>query len=284
MIYVSSCCVKSNSIKDSVSILAENGISNIELTGGTKYYDNYVEDLLRLRDKHSLNYTVHNYFPPPPQHFMLNLASLDDELYKQSIEHCKLAISLCKQLGSNKYGVHAGFLIDFSTDEAGKKISYRVLNDRNKSLVRFSEAWDILVEEAGMDVKLYVENNVFSKTNAKTYDGENPFLLTDYESYLELDDNMDFNLLLDLAHLKVSVTSLGLSFKNEVNRLIPLTDYIHISGNDGLHDQNLGLEGDEELKSILCNSDLTGKIITLEVYDGMSSILQSIETIQSIRN
>ena len=282
MIYVSSCSIKANSIKDSVAILAKEGIKNIELTGGTILYDDFESDLLELRDKYSLRYLVHNYFPPPPEPFMLNLASLNDDLYEQSIEHCKRAINLCKKLGSQKYGVHAGFLIDFSTDEAGKKIGYRTLNDRNKSLVRFAEAWNMLVEEAGLDVKLYVENNVFSTTNAKTYDGENPFLVTDYESYLELHSSMDFNLLLDLAHLKVSVNSLGLSFKDEVNRLMPLTDYIHISGNDGQHDQNYGLDGDAEIKNVLNEVDFTGKTITLEVYDGMSSILKSIEMLDSI--
>ncbi len=282
MIYVSSCSTRSNSIKESTQTLAEAGINNIELTGGSNYYADYEKDLLDLQDKYGLNYLVHNYFPPPKQHFILNLASLDDATYEQSIEHCTKAIQACKRFKSKKYGVHAGFLIDFSTSEVGKKIGYRALNDRQKSLKRFIEAWHILTDEASSDVKLYIENNVFSKTNSKTYAGENPFLLTDYESYIELYNQMNFNLLLDLAHLKVSENSLGLDFKDEANKLIQLTDYIHVSGNDGLHDQNFGLHSDADIRSILSASNLSDKTITLEVYDGMDSILKSIETINEL--
>lgn len=284
MIYVSSCGIRSNSIRESVLALAEAGIRNIELTGGTKYYPDYERDLLELQDKYDLNYLVHNYFPPPSQPFILNLATLNDELYQQSIEHCKRAIGSCKRLGSRKYGVHAGFLIDFSTTEIGRKIGYRTLNDRQMSLTRFFDAWNILLEEAGEEVRLYIENNVFSETNSKTYHGENPFLLTDSGSYRELQDEINFTLLLDLAHLKVSVHSLGLDFNDEAGKLISLTDYLHLSGNDGLHDQNFGLENDMEIQNVLKNSDLSGMTITLEIYSGVDSIFKSIELVESFVN
>ena len=52
MIYISSSCVKNTKIKDSVEELATNGFKNIELSGGTEYYDNFENDLLKLKDKH----------------------------------------------------------------------------------------------------------------------------------------------------------------------------------------------------------------------------------------
>ena len=121
MIFVSSSCLKNNTIKQSVQELANQGYKNIELSGGTNLYEEYVEDLLGLKKKYKLNYLVHNYFPPPKKPFMLNIASLNDELFEKSVDHCVKAINLCKILGSKKYGVHAGFLIDFSPNEAGKK-------------------------------------------------------------------------------------------------------------------------------------------------------------------
>jgi len=284
VIYVSSCSVRSKSIKESIVPLAEAGIKNIELTGGSNFYPGYETDLLKLQDQFELNYLVHNYFPPPQKHFILNLASLNDDTYKQSIEHCKKAIKACIRLESEKYGVHAGFLIDFSAAEVGKKISYRALNNRDEALKRFSDAWKILTDEAGSDVTLYIENNVFSSTNSETYKGENPFFLTDYENYQELNENMKFNLLLDLAHLKVSASSLGLDFSQEASRMLPLTDYVHISGNNGLHDQNFGLNSDSEIQILLKETDLTDKTMTLEVYDGIESVLNSINILHSLIN
>lgn len=282
MIYASSACVKAETIQESVCTLVEAGIRNIELSGGTNHYPGYQRDLLRLQDKHDLNYLVHNYFPPPSQHFVLNLASLSDELYDQSIEHCKRAIQISKILGSGKYGVHAGFLVDFSPEEAGNEIAYRALNNRQKAVSRFCGAWNILLDEASGDVELYIENNVLSKSNSATFGAKNPLLMTDLKGYLEIKEQIEFNLLLDLAHLKVSANSLGLSFGEQVNGLFPLSDYIHISGNNGLHDQNLGLTSDAEIMEILSQGDLPGKSFTLEVYDGVDSLISSVKAFENI--
>ncbi|MDB4020986.1 sugar phosphate isomerase/epimerase [Litorivicinus sp.] len=282
MIYVSTACVKFRRIDESVLHLAKAGFKNIELTGGTHYYDGFSDDLLRLKSDFGLSYFLHNYFPPPTDHFVLNLASMDDELYRQSIDHCIRAIRLCRVLGSDRFGVHAGFLIDFSTQEAGKKIRLRKLNERAVGLERFCNAWELLLKEAGDTVKLYVENNVLSQSNAETYERENPFLLTDFDGFLEMKDLMEINLLLDLAHLKVSARSLNLDFAGQASALMQFTDYVHVSGNDGRHDQNLGIEDDVEIMAILEDIDTLETAITLEVYDGVESVQASFSKLSSI--
>ena len=284
MIFVSSCSVKSKYIKDSIIQLAENGIKNIELTGGTNYYDDYLNDIIELKEKYNLNYQVHNYFPPPAEHFMLNLASLDKNMYQNSIQLCRSAIDICKKIGCDKYGVHAGFLIDFSANEAGKKIKYRKLYDREEALNKFANAIQELNEYAGKEVKIYIENNVLSKTNADTYQGRNPFFLTDKNTYKELSERARFNLLLDLAHLKVSTNSLNLNFQDEVRHLIQFTDYLHISDNDGMHDQNFDINSDSEMFGLLKKLNLSNKTITLEVYNGIDSIKRSIDLLSGICN
>jgi len=284
MIYVSTACVKHNSIKNSVSELAQNGYKNIELTGGTTYYDGYENDLLELKEKYNLNYLLHNYFPPPKEHLILNIASLNDDFYKRSVEHCLHAIELCKLLGSEKYGIHAGFLIDFTPEEAGKEIALRKLNDRKEAIRKTSEAWDLISKAAGEQVTLYIENNVYSSTNYNTYGGDNPFLLTDFDGYLELAKTLNFTVLLDLAHLKVSCHTLNLDFFSQSKQFIEKTNYIHLSGNDGLHDQNYGIQNDVDIIQSLENSDLSGKIFTLEVYNGLDNIRDSYEKIETLIN
>jgi len=284
MIYVSSSCLKNDLIKQSVKQLALEGYKNIELSGGTNFYDGYVEDLLSLKEKYDLNYLVHNYFPPHKEPFMLNISSLDDGLYRKSIKHCLEAVELCKILGSKKYGVHAGFLIDFSPAEAGKKISLRKLNDRKIAIERLSEAWKIIKDTAGNDVDLYIENNVYSKTNFDTYKGNNPFLLTDHDSYLEMLGKVSFHVLLDLAHLKVSCNTLNLNFLHQSNQLIKETDYLHVSGNDSLSDQNLGIVDDDNVVNFLKDIDLSNKTLTLEVYNGLESIGSSYNILKEFQN
>lgn len=275
MIYISSACVKAKYINKSVSTLAVAGFKNIELSGGTQYYPDYEVDLLQLQEKHGLKYLIHNYFPPPTKPFVLNLASLNDDIYEMSIELCMKAISLSKKLGGKNYGVHAGFLIDLKPNEIGRNISLDQLSERAKSIKRFVEAWNMLKSEAKNNINFYIENNVLSSSNSITFSGENPLLLTDYDGYLELKEHMDFDLLLDIAHLKVSSNTLKLDFENELKKLLPHTDYIHLSDNDGLHDQNKSFKKGSDMLKILRNYDLNGKIFTLETYCNITELKET---------
>ena len=281
MIYISSACFKAKTIKESVAAIAKKRFKNIELSGGTNYYTDYENDLLSLQEQYDLNYQVHNYFPPPTKPFILNLASLNNDIYQQSIQLCKNAIKLSKKLGGKRYGVHAGFLIDFKPKEAGAKINHRKLADRNEALARFTDAWKEIGDEADGDVTLYVENNVFSSTNAKTFSGNNLFLLSDYQGYLELKEQVNFNLLLDLAHLKVSANSLKLDFVSEAKKMLPLTNYVHVSDNDGFHDQNKKLEYDSNILNCLKGFDFQDGTLVIEVYEDLELVKSSFEILQN---
>lgn len=280
MIYVSSSCVKHKKIKDSVQELVKNGFKNIELSGGTEYYNGLEDDLLELKEKYNLNYTCHNYFPPPIEHFVLNLASLNNEIFEKTSNHLVKALKLSKKLGAKKFGFHAGFLIDIKLSEIGKRISKDNIFDKDKAIQRFCDGFKELQSLAG-DVKLYVENNVFSFTNYKTYNGDNIFLLISSDEYYELKNKIDFNLLLDVAHLKVSSKTLGLDFEDELKKMIAISDYVHISDNDALHDLNHKLQKDSTLVELLSQQNLKNKDFTLEIYDDMDAIKETYKILLS---
>ena len=125
------------------------------------------------------------------------------------------------------------------------------------------------------DVKLYLENNVFSSSNYKTYNGDNIFLLISSDEYYELKNKIDFNLLLDVAHLKVSSKTLGLDFEDELKKMIAISDYLHISDNDALHDLNHKLKKNSALVELLSQQNLKNKDYTLEIYDDMDAIKET---------
>ena len=278
MIYVSSSCVKNTKIKDSVEELAINGFKNIELSGGTEYYDNFENDLLELKERYNLNYRCHNYFPPPRKPFVLNLASLNDETFQMSFDHLQQVIALSNRLGADKFAFHAGFFIDIKLNEIGKKLSRDNLFDEKEAIERFCNAYSVIKKQA-KNVSLFIENNVFSKTNADTYDGENPFMMTNFNEYKSLKEKIDFNLLLDVAHLKVSAKTLRLDWEEEFENMISVSSYIHVSDNDGFHDLNNQLTKTSSLLTMLEQSNTKNKDFTLEVYDGMSAIKKSHEAL-----
>ena len=281
MIYISSSCIPSVKIKDSVQELALNGFKNVELSGGTDYYEGFEDDLLELKDKYNLSYLCHNYFPPPNEHFVLNLASLNDSIFKNSLDHIKKAISLSKLLGARKYGFHAGFLIDIDVSEIGKKISKTNLFSRQESVSRFCLAYENIKNNTD-GVDLYIENNVISKTNFETYKGVNALMMTNFSEYESLKEKIDFNLLLDLAHLKVSARTLGLNWKDEFENMMGVSSYIHISDNDGFHDLNNQLTRSSSLLSMLKQSNTSKKDFTLEIYDGMDAIKNSYDILSEV--
>ena len=273
-IYVSSACSSRRTIIAAVEELVHFGFRNIELTGGTIFYRDYEGDLLRLQEKYGLNYLVHNYFPPSQQEFVLNLASVDSELGQKTFQHLKRGLELTSTLGADRFGFHAGFFVDPSISELGGALGPRSINSPELSLATFCERFSKLSQEAG-DIELYLENNVYAHSTYKTYGKTVPFMLLSFNDYLNLRSMIDFKLLLDLGHLKVTIRSLGLDFREEATNMVNASDYIHISDNDGLHDQNHAIRKGGGLYQCLQESDMARKLFTLEIYDGMDEVSES---------
>ena len=281
MIYVSSSCSKQKKIGSAIRELAEHGFRNIELSGGTEYYKDYEDDIFDLKEKYHLNYLVHNYFPPPKEDFVLNLASLDDAIFERSLKHLRKAIRLASLLGADKFGFHAGFYVDIGVNEIGKAVSARHLCDTNLAYKRFCNGFNSIKKES-KEIQIYIENNVYSKTNFNIYGSKNPFILTSPAEYRELQQYIDFKLLLDVAHLYVSSQTLGFDFNLCLDQMIIETDYIHLSDNDGWHDQNAEFMPDSKLLDKIKKKYLKNKTITLEIYTGIDGLKASFDHIAAI--
>ena len=272
-IFVSSSGIKIRNLEHNISYLANNGIKNIELSGGCVYGTNILTKLKKLKKKYNLEFMVHNYFPPPKNNFVLNLGSCNDLHYNKTIEFYKKAIDLCREIGVKHYGMHAGFLIDLKTSELNNKIKKRDLYIRKDSIKKVIQGYGLLKKYSQGKVKLYLENNVITQKNLKEY-GENPLLLTCYSDYLSLKKKFNFEILLDLAHLKVSAKTLKINFLAEVKKFQKNVKYAHVSGNNALRDLNKTILNDLQIQKgikLLKNINL----ITLEVYEDINSIIES---------
>ncbi len=281
MIFVSTGGYKNEYPSKIVKELFNGGIRNIELSGGL-----FEEDLLKklLKLKKEINFQLHNYFPPPKNSFVLNLASIDEEISLKSINLIKTAIEWSSQLESKMYGFHAGFLIDPNPIELGQKIKNRHINDRKVGMSLFIERVSHLAEYAKSNgVELLIENNVLSKNNHEEFK-TNPLLMVDTNECLEIMKHTpkNVNLLLDTAHLKVSSNSLGF---NPYETLLECSKWIkayHFSDNNGLADSNEAIKK----SSWFVNSFSTLlDSYTLEVYDiSINEIKKQIKLLESLIN
>lgn len=280
MIYVSSTCSKEKKIGPALHELITYGFKNIELSGGTEYYQGCIDDILEIKEKYDLNLLAHNYFPPPIEPFVLNLASLNDEIYEKSIAQIIDGIKFVEMIGGNKFGFHAGFYVDIMPDELGNRISGRPNNHKQKAFKRFCAGYNIIKNEAGT-IDLYLENNAYSKSNYETFGNNIPFMLISAYDYKILHEHLQFKILLDIAHLHVSNKTLCLNFENELEKMITKTDYLHISDNDGFHDLNLEIGPNSQIMKSIKKEHLKGKTITLEINTGLQKVMESYEFLKT---
>ena len=222
----------------SVKKLINYGAKNIELSGGTYSTDN----IKKLRAyKKKINFQIHNYFPPPKIPFVLNLASQNSLIAKRSFKHIETSIKKCKQIGSNYYSFHAGFLCDIKVNELGKKIVKKKLYNRKESISIFLKRVKKLSILAKKNrIMLLVENNVLSNNNLKEFKS-NPLLMCDPKETLKIAKQFPLNvkLLIDVAHLKVSAKTLNFNPKDMFNKCEKYIGGYHLSDNDGKSDSNM---------------------------------------------
>lgn len=283
MIYVSSSCLKKNNIAEIIEELARNDIRNIELSGGTDYYSDIESDLKKLKHMYNLQYACHAYFPPPKVPFVVNLASCNDKIYQQSIDHYIQCIDMLKRMDCKILSVHAGFLIEVNTSEIGKKLSSRIVYDKDKAYDRFCTAYEKisrLCNENGID--FFLENNVLSEENYREFEHHNYMMMTDYDSIMEMKKQLEFNLLLDLGHLYVSSNTLGLDFIQECRCLAEYVKWLHVSENYGIIDEHKPLLKNSEIMKQFYKLYYTDMNVTLETAGNIDEVLMSLEIIKNL--
>jgi sugar phosphate isomerase/epimerase len=274
MIYLSTGGFNSLSGAEVVTRFVENKITNIELSGG-KVQEDQEQKLSHLIP--SCRFQIHNYYPPPQNSFVLNLASSDEKISSLSIEHIVRAIDLSEKLGCKFYSFHAGFLLDPKVNDLGKQFTKMGLNSRESAKEIFTSRVNQVAEYANTKgIMILLENNVISSANIKHF-RTNPFLMTDYNETIEIMNSTDDNvgLLVDVAHLKVSSQSEGFCKNKFLDSTKEYTFAYHFSDNDGESDTNEVVNSDSWFWPFV-RKDLS--YYTVEVYDQDYHILaQQIE-------
>lgn len=263
MIFVSTGGIKETTAYNTALTFIENGISGIELSGGA-YEEIIISKYQKLLE--SASFQVHNYFPPPKKPFVFNLASVNHQIAEKSISHAKNAIKLSSALARPIYSFHAGFLLDPKVSELGKPIDAPHINDRKVCLDLFLERIASLAEYASSNnVQLLIENNVISDTNIKRF-GEDPLLMTAPKEAKFIMENTpsNVNMLLDVAHLKVSANSLGFDRHEMFSACDKWIKAYHFSDNDGKSDSNNRVDIDSWFWPYVKKNE---NYYTLEIYN-----------------
>lgn len=244
-VYLSTGAFRCQSLGEIVEFSLEHGIDHIELSSGVSYRPNLLEPVRATNG--TIHYLVHNYFPPPEDPFVLNLAASDTQILRRSRDLCQIAIDLTAKLGAPFYSVHSGFAFQLSPNLLGDPSAQAHLP--NSRYVSYDVAYSIFVESVTIlteyarskGVRLLIENNVVSPLYLAKH-GNNALLMASADEIIRLiQDVNDPNLgvLVDVGHLKVTATALGFQREQFVEIVAPYIGAFHLSDNDGYTDQNL---------------------------------------------
>ena len=243
MIYISTGGFRKKTADAVSTELLSSGVISIELSGGA-YSETLLSDLKALTP--TIDFQIHNYFPPPADPFVLNLGSLDPDVGDRSVAHVEQALEWSVALGGDRYSFHAGFLLDPKVDELGRRIPSRTLFDRDACIDAFvGRVSDLAVRAEDMGISLMIENNVLSARNAQEF-SENPLLMCDPDECRRIMELLPQSVtqLIDVAHLKVSANSLNFDPDRMFDLCRERITGFHLSDNNGLEDSNMPFDND----------------------------------------
>ncbi len=272
-VFVSTGGNKTLTPQKSIENFKESGIKCIELSGGI-YSENLSSELISL--KKDFKFQIHNYFPPAKDSFVINLASQNKEIEEKSLNFVKKSIKLASQIGGTHCSFHAGFLLDPQPKELGNKLKKIEIFDRDKAKETFYKNVKTISKFANdYKIKLLIENNVVSHENLNNFK-INPFLISEPKETLEFlktFDQNEVNILLDVAHLKVSAKSLKFKAEDFFNECEDRIGGYHLSENNGLKDTNEPFNKDSWFWKYI-NKKVN--YFTLEVYNTKPSELKKL--------
>jgi sugar phosphate isomerase/epimerase len=222
--------------------LAESGFKYLELSGGTKYYDNYLNDLSNLKAVYNLKYLIHNYFPPQREDFVLNLISSDDSIYQRSLQLIRDAIALSKKFEAILYSFHPGYIIELKPNKDQAYFGYTGVGAQNKREKEelFYHRFSRLLDSLSADCQIAVENLFpFSKEEDYSLFSQPQEIINFLKKYY---DHLNVGILIDLGHLNMASHYLGFDKFRFLEELF--SDFsskvveIHLSDNDGSYDHH----------------------------------------------
>ena len=243
----------------------------------------YREDMETFFLQAAIQRYAHNYFPAPKVPFVLNLASANETIRKTSVAHCIQGLQLSKAVGAPFFSAHAGFCLDPSPDDLGRKLVLNSPFNRNKHWELFTQSLQLVLDQAErLNIGFLIENNVLAAVNIHP-DGSNPLFCCDAAEMLDMLKEIKhpkLGLLIDTAHLKVSAHTLGFNQEEALKQLSEQIVCLHHSDNDGNFDTNDKLTTDYWFLPFL--NDFQKCTHVLEVKKlSENEIIQQIKLLQS---
>jgi sugar phosphate isomerase/epimerase len=257
------CLVEPRGLWGIVELYRGAGLGAVELGSCVLDPDDALDLVPRLRSL-GLDLVVHNYFPPPADSFVLNMASRNDEIAQRSLDFVLDALTLSAELGAPFYSVHAGFLTDPIGFDGTSFILPAPASERDAAvaLERFVAALRRALERAdSLGLELLVETSVCTDELR----GKLLLLTSDeWDALFRELPSPSLGVLLDTGHLNVTAQTLGLDRLAFVDAIAPRVRAFHVHDNLGSSDEHLPVESGSWVHGVLLRESFAGLPVTVE--------------------
>lgn len=247
-IFVSTGAFPNKELSDILKQASEiNGLTGIEVSANISYSEQLSPILRQTVTLKNIQLLLHNYFPPPPKPFVLNLSSIDKNILDKSIKLCKKAIDLTAEIGAPFYSVHSGFAVDPDPKDLGSRVTHLPHFCLKKANNIFLESIENLADFAeSKGVKLLLENNPMDERNL--IDKSNKLFLfcgiNDFHKFRNDITHENVGFLIDVGHLKVSSINLNFNKYEAIDLVADKICAFHLHDNNGSSDLHLPFKQD----------------------------------------
>ena len=248
-----------------LDVLREKGVTAVEL-GSIHCYE---PDLASRLKAINMEYIVHNYFPPPDERFVVNIASRSPDIRKRSLEHAKASISFCAEVGARLYTYHPGFITDPAGESTQAKnydfqFTAQAANpsDYEESFKLFLDGTGTLVEHARREgIALAVESQG-SRQQYRHLLMQRP---DEFETFTRIYSRNDVGLNINLGHLNLAVRVFEFEPSRFISQFAQNIVALKISHNEGHNDDHAALESGAWYWPIITDERLQG---TFKIFEG----------------
>jgi len=205
----------------------------------------YESDYSYVKD-YSFEYLVHNYFPVPKESFVVNIASLDENIHQRSIKHIKDSIDFCSKINARLYTFHPGFLTDpKGSNPSNQNYDFQWESVRLKT-TSYEASWERMTD-AISEIAPYACNRkvpIAFETEGSFHKKDHLMMQhpKEYERFLNSFPSDAIGINLNIGHLILAANAFDFSYQTFVDIVADYVVAMELSHNNGVEDQHLPLQ------------------------------------------
>lgn len=245
MLFISSTFFNDNILfSDALKLCEQNDLFNIEIGSNHGYEDDYSF----IKKYNKFNFLIHNYFPIPKKSFVINIASLNDEIRKNSISHIIKAIDFSDEIGSKLYTFHPGFITDPNGANLFKKNYDFQWDDKELKNSSYKIAFDNLKESLELIIR-----HAEKRSTSIAFETEGSFTKKEhllmqkpeeYKNLFKTYSSEQIGISLNIGHLILASKAFNFNIDDFINLVESYIVSMELSHNNGIEDEHLPLKDD----------------------------------------